>query len=65
MILTYFMPLVSFYTSWKRQETSGFLMFLGGIEIDQWYEMGGVHHFLNHQKRKIIDWFLNDGAISR
>ena len=37
--LTHFMPLVSFYASWKRQKTSGFLMFLGGIEGDQWHEM--------------------------
>ena len=34
------MPLVSFYNPWKDQKTSGFLMFLGGIEGDQWHEMG-------------------------
>ena len=38
--LIHFMPLVSFYTSWKHQKISGFLMFLGGIERDQWHAMG-------------------------
>ena len=33
------MPLVSFYIPWKHQKTSGFLMFSGGIERDQWHEM--------------------------
>ena len=37
--LIHFMPLVSFYTSWKHQKISGFLMFLGGIERDHWHEM--------------------------
>ena len=32
--LTHFMSLVCFYTPWKRQKTSGFLMFSGGIERD-------------------------------
>ena len=41
-LLTYFMPLVSFYTPWKHQKTSGFLMFSGGIERDQWHEIGQV-----------------------
>ena len=34
------MPLVSFYTPWKQQKTRSFLMFSGGIERDQWHEMG-------------------------
>ena len=34
------MPLVSFDTPWKYQKLSGFLMYLGGIERDQWHEMG-------------------------
>ena len=34
------MPLVSFYTPWKQQKTSGFLMFSGGIKRDLWHEMG-------------------------
>ena len=29
---THLMPLGSFFTPWKHQKTSGFLMFLGGIE---------------------------------
>ena len=36
----YFVPLVCFYTPGKHQEISGFLMFSGGIERDQWYEVG-------------------------
>ena len=35
-LLTHFMPLVSLYTPWKHQKTSGFLIFLGGIERDHW-----------------------------
>ena len=31
----HFMPLFSFFTPCKRQKTTGFLMFLGGIERDQ------------------------------
>ena len=38
--LTHFMPLVSFDTVCKHQETSGFQLFSGGIERDQWHEMG-------------------------
>ena len=34
------MPLVSFYTPWKYEKTSRFLIFSGGIERDQWHEMG-------------------------
>ena len=38
--LTHFIPLVSFYASPKnRQKTFGFLIFLGGLERDQWHEM--------------------------
>ena len=29
-----------FYTPWKHQKTKGFLIFLGGIEIDHVHEMG-------------------------
>ena len=32
--VTHFMPLISFYTPWKHQKTSGFLMFSGDIERD-------------------------------
>ena len=38
--LTHFLPLARFYTPWKDQKTKGFLMFSGGIEKDQWHEMG-------------------------
>ena len=34
------MLLVFFYTPWKYQKTSDFLTFSGGIERDQWHEMG-------------------------
>ena len=34
------MPLISIYISCKRQKTRDFLMFSGGIERDQWHEMG-------------------------
>ena len=33
------MPLISFYTP-RKQKIRGFLMFSGGIERDQWHEMG-------------------------
>ena len=36
--LTHFIPLVSFYTPWKHQKTSGFL-FSGGIERAQWQKI--------------------------
>ena len=36
---THFMLLISFYILWKHQKTIGF-MFSGGIERNQWYEMG-------------------------
>ena len=38
-LLTHFVPLASFDTTKKHQNTSGFLMFLGGIEKDQGHEM--------------------------
>ena len=38
--LIHFMPLVSFYTPSKHQKTYGFLMFSGGVERDQWHELG-------------------------
>ena len=34
------MPLVAFETPRKHQQTKGLLMFSGGIERDQWHEMG-------------------------
>ena len=35
-----FVQLISLYTPWKPQKTSGFLMFSGGLEREQWHEMG-------------------------
>ena len=46
--LTLFMLLmVSFYTPWKHKKTSGFRMFLGGIEKDQWHETSQNQNQLN------------------
>ena len=39
VILTDFMPLVSFYTPWKNVKTRDFL-FSGGIEKYYWHEIG-------------------------
>ena len=38
--ITHFMSLVLFHISSKYHKTYGFLMFSGGIERDQWHEMG-------------------------
>ena len=43
--LTHFMPLVSFYTLWYYQKTSGFLMFPGAIERDFSHEMSQPNIF--------------------
>ena len=37
--LTHVMPLISFYTPWKRQKTYGFMMISGGVERDQGHEV--------------------------
>ena len=29
-----------FYIPWKRKNTKGFLMFSGGIEMENWAKMG-------------------------
>ena len=34
--ITHFQPMFPFYTPWKHQKTSGFLMFAGGIEVEDW-----------------------------
>ena len=52
------MPLVSFNTPWKHQKTSGFLMFLGGIERDWWHEMVNKILDLGHYPE-----FWNNGLI--
>ena len=41
--LTHFNPLSANPTKWSntlKRETTGFLMFLGGIEIEHWVKMG-------------------------
>ena len=38
-LLTHFMPLASFYTSWKYHKTRGLLIFSGGIKRWKWLEM--------------------------
>ena len=40
MYLTHFQPMFHFSTPGKHQETEGFLMFSGGIEVEQWLKMG-------------------------
>ena len=40
VFLTHFWPMFSFYTPWKHQKTSGFLVFSGGIKWEHWREMG-------------------------
>ena len=57
------MPMASSYIPLKRKTTIGHLIFSGGIEIEQWYEMGqrlstktflvpwqlkGIKHMANH-----------------
>ena len=32
-----------FYTPWKHQKTFGFLVFSGGIEMENWPEMGKLY----------------------
>ena len=39
LTFTHFVPPVSFYTHYKHQVTSGFLIFVGDIERDQWHKM--------------------------
>ena len=51
--LTYFIPLVSFYTSWEHQKTSGFLMVSGGIEKEQWHK---ISIFLSYW---LTDWLTD------
>ena len=51
--LTHFMPLVSFDTPRKHQETFGFLMFSRGIERDQWNEMEDFFQQYFYEAREI------------
>ena len=36
--ITHFKPIFHFYTSWKSQKTVGFLIFSGGIEMEDWFD---------------------------
>ena len=38
--LNHFQPKFHFYTLWKYQKSSGFLMFSGGIKVEYWLKMG-------------------------
>ena len=50
LLTTHFMPLISFYTSWKYQKTRGFLMFSGGRKKDR--GMKWVKYYEKHKKHK-------------
>ena len=50
VLLIHSMPLVSFYTSWKHQKTRSFHMFSGGIERNQWNEMGSINTVMSLSK---------------
>ena len=39
--ITHCSPVVDFCTPWKRHKTFGFLMFLGGIEMEHWAKIDG------------------------
>ena len=56
--VNHFMPLASFYTPWKHQKISGFLMVSGGIERDQWHEIVNLVVLLAHWYRKLVVFFL-------
>ena len=68
MIINYinqFHAAVSFNTPWKHQKFKGFLMFLGGIEWDQWHEMGWLKRYISvkqtntHRKKIfILEWSI-------
>ena len=39
VLLTHFMPLVTFYAPWTNQKSRGFPMLSGGVGREQWYEI--------------------------
>ena len=49
---TYIISTFNFYTPWKRQKTSGWLMFPGDREIEYWHEIG---HDIIQQKCNIFN----------
>ena len=64
--LAHFMPLVSSYTPWKHQRTSGIFMFSGSMERDHWHEMGWTvlrvvvkSNEFQTQKQKTVQNILN------
>ena len=38
--VTQFKPIIHFYTPWKREKTTSFLLFSDGIEMEHWLKMG-------------------------
>ena len=40
LVLTHFQPMFHFYTPWKHQKTSDFLMFSEGIVKEHWLKIG-------------------------
>ena len=50
------MSLVSFYTPWKHQKTKDFPMFSGGIERDQWDEIGQRQQGIGFIKNKLVTY---------
>ena len=59
---THFMLMVSFHTPWKHQKTFGFLIFLGGMEIDRWQEMsyGKIKFYYSKIQRVMLLWAFVD-----
>ena len=48
--LTHFMPLISLDNPRIHQKTTGFLMFPGGIQRDQWHEMSSRNRFVGEKE---------------
>ena len=40
--LNHFQPMFHFYTPWKQQKFSGFLVFLEGMEVKFWLKMSQI-----------------------
>ena len=38
--LTHFSPMLHSYTSWERLNNNGFLMFIRGMQMENWAKMG-------------------------
>ena len=61
--LTHFMPLVSFYTPWKHQKTSGFFMLFRGIERASGMKWVNVY-LLTLTWRSKFPWQLSPWTIT-